>query len=61
MRAVRAGYAWIGAGPDALRQMAEEVAQTREVDAPAGSYAAASRNVTADSISDAKTCGCKGT
>jgi tripartite-type tricarboxylate transporter receptor subunit TctC len=31
-RAERAGYAWIGAGPDALRRkMAEETAQTREV------------------------------
>jgi tripartite-type tricarboxylate transporter receptor subunit TctC len=31
-RAERAGYAWIGAGPDALRQkMAEEIAQSQEV------------------------------
>jgi tripartite-type tricarboxylate transporter receptor subunit TctC len=31
-RAERAGYEWIGAGPDALRQkMAEEVAQSQEV------------------------------
>jgi tripartite-type tricarboxylate transporter receptor subunit TctC len=31
-RAERAGYAWIGAGPDALkRKMAEEVAQSQEV------------------------------
>ena len=31
-KAERAGYEWIGAGPDALRQkMAEEVAQSQEV------------------------------
>jgi tripartite-type tricarboxylate transporter receptor subunit TctC len=31
-RAERAGYEWIGAGPDALRQkMAEEIAQSQEV------------------------------
>jgi tripartite-type tricarboxylate transporter receptor subunit TctC len=31
-RAERAGYAWIGASPEALKQkMAEEVAQSQEV------------------------------
>ena len=31
-KAERAGYAWIGAGPDALkRKMAQEIAQSQEV------------------------------
>jgi tripartite-type tricarboxylate transporter receptor subunit TctC len=36
-KAERAGYQWIGAGPDALRQaMAAEVAQSQEVIRSAG-------------------------